>query len=58
MESFAYTPKVLAAEMGVISATVYRLMRFRGLPVFLLGNCVRIPAKAFEKWLEDQMETN
>ena len=38
--------------------TVYRWMRLPGFPVVRLGNCVRIPAKAFEKWLEDQMETN
>ena len=58
MESLAYTPTALAAAMGGSRPTVYRWMRLPGFPVVRLGNCVRIPAKAFEKWLEDQMETN
>lgn len=58
MEILAYTPTTLAEAMHASRPTVYRWMRLPGFPVVRLGNCVRIPAKAFEKWLEDQMETN
>lgn len=54
MEILAYTPTTLAEAMSVSRPTVYRWMRLPGFPVVRLGNCVRIPMKAFERWLDEQ----
>lgn len=54
MNVVAYTPTTLAEAMSVSRPTVYRWMRLPGFPVVRLGNCVRIPMKAFERWLDEQ----
>ena len=54
MDVVAYTPTTLAEAMRVSRPTVYRWMRLPGFPVVRLGSCVRIPVKAFERWLEEQ----
>ena len=54
MEILAYTPTTLAEAMCVSRPTVYRWMNLPGFPVAKLGNCVRIPVRAFERWLDEQ----
>ena len=54
MEILAYTPTTLAEAMCVSRPTVYRWMNLPGFPVAKLGNCVRIPVRAFERWLDER----
>ena len=53
-QPLAYTATTLAEAMCVSRPTVYRWMKLPGFPVAKLGNCVRIPARAFERWLDEQ----
>ncbi|WP_363316721.1 helix-turn-helix domain-containing protein [uncultured Dysosmobacter sp.] len=54
LERLAYSPTEAAAAAGVSRPTLYRWMHMDGFPVARLGGCTRIPARAFEAWLNRQ----
>ncbi len=56
MERLAYTVTEAAQAAGVSRPTIYRWMHLEGFPVARIGGCTRIPAHAFERWLESQIE--
>lgn len=44
-----------AARLASVSRpTMYAWMRLDGFPVARIGGCTRIPAAAFQRWLERQ----
>ena len=51
MERLAYTPTEAAEVASVSRPTIYRWMKMDGFPVARIGGCTRIPAKAFEMWI-------
>lgn len=55
-EQIAYTITQAAQLVGVSRPTMYKWINKAGFPVVRLDGCVRIPAKAFERWLEQQAE--
>lgn len=58
MEKLGYSPTKLAELMGVSRPTIYRWMKIDGFPVARIGGCTRIPARAFEAWLNQQAGVN
>ncbi len=54
LERLAYSPTEAAVAAGVSRPTLYRWMHMDGFPVARLGGCTRIPARAFEAWLNRQ----
>lgn len=53
-ERLAYTPTEAARLAGISRPTMYRWMKIPGFPVFRIDGCTRIPAKAFNTWLNAQ----
>lgn len=53
-ERIAYTPTTAAKVAEVSRPTIYKWMRLDGFPVARIGGCTRIPARAFEMWLNQQ----
>lgn len=53
-ERIAYTPTSAAKAAEVSRPTIYRWMHLADFPVARIGGRTRIPAKAFEQWLERQ----
>ena len=56
MERLAYTVTEAAQAAGVSRPTLYRWTHIKGFPVIRVGGVTRIPARAFERWLESQIE--
>lgn len=54
VERLAYTPTEAAEVASVSRPTIYRWMKMDGFPVARIGGCTRIPAKAFEQWINRQ----
>ena len=54
VERLAYSPTELARLMEVSRPTVYSWLKIDGFPVVRIGGVTRIPAKAFEEWLNAQ----
>lgn len=54
LDRLAYTVTEAAEVASVSRPTVYRWMHFPGFPVARIGGCTRIPARAFEMWLNQQ----
>lgn len=50
----ALTISETARAVGVSRPTIYRWMERPDFPVARVGGVVRIPARAFERWLEAQ----
>jgi len=57
-ERLAYTVTEAAKLAGVSRPTFYNWMRLPNFPAFRIGGCVRIPAKGFAEWLEQQTAEN
>lgn len=53
-DRLAYTVTDAAKAASVSRPTLYRWMKLPGFPAFQIGGCTRIPAKAFEAWLNAQ----
>lgn len=53
-EKLAYTITQAAEAANVSRPTMYRWMQLEGFPAVKIGGCVRIPIKAFERWLEER----
>jgi excisionase family DNA binding protein len=43
-----------ARRVGLGRTTVYQLIQAGAFPHKRIGRCLRVPAKALEKWAEDQ----
>ena len=56
MEKVAFTITEAAQAAGVSRPTLYRWTRIQGFPVVRVGGITRIPVRAFENWLESQVE--
>lgn len=54
LERLAYSPTEAAEVASVSRPTIYRWMHLEGFPVARIGGCTRIPARAFEAWLNRQ----
>lgn len=54
VERIALTVTAAAQAACVSRPTLYQWMHLPGFPVVRIGGCVRIPAKAFERWLEER----
>lgn len=54
LERLAYSPTEAAEVASVSRPTIYRWMHLEGFPVARIGGCTRIPARAFESWLNRQ----
>lgn len=54
-ERLAYTVTEAARLAGVSRPTLYNWMKMPGFPAFKINGCVRIPAKVFGEWLEQQI---
>ena len=54
MEKLAFTVKEAAEAVGVSRPTIYEWMKIEGFPVARVGGCVRIPVRAFERWIEER----
>lgn len=57
-ERLAYSVTEAAKLAGVSRPTFYNWMRLPGFPAFKINGCVRIPAKGFSEWLEQQTTDN
>ena len=55
-ERLALTVSEAAQAVGVSRPTVYRWTHLQGFPVVRVGGVTRIPVRAFESWLESQIE--
>ncbi|MBQ9851751.1 MAG: helix-turn-helix domain-containing protein [Ruminiclostridium sp.] len=53
-DRLAYTPTEAAKLAGISRPTLYRWMKIDGFPVFRINGCTRIPAHAFNAWLNEQ----
>ena len=49
-ESRAVCPRDIERLYGISHATLWRMMRQPGFPVFRAGRVVRIPVDDFERW--------
>jgi excisionase family DNA binding protein len=47
----------LAERLGVSRAHAYRLIAQGTIPVVTLGRTIRIPVRAYERWLAEQAAT-
>ncbi len=56
MEKLAFTITEAARAAGVSRPTLYRWTHIQGFPVVRVGGITRIPVRAFENWLESQVE--
>ena len=56
MEKLAFTITEAARAAGVSRPTLYRWTHIQGFPVVRVGGITRSPVRAFENWLESQME--
>lgn len=56
MEKLAFTISEAAQAAGVSRPTLYRWTHIQGFPVVRVGGITRIPVRAFENWLESQVE--
>lgn len=54
LEQVAYTATEAAQVARVSRPTIYRWMHLDGFPVAKIGGCTRIPARAFERWINEQ----
>lgn len=54
MEQLAYTVTAAANMVGISRPTMYQWMKLPGFPVVRINGVVRIPAAAFERWLEER----
>ena len=54
IRSRAVRPSEIEARYGISHATLWRLMRQPGFPVYRVGRLVRIPLDEFERWLKAQ----
>lgn len=57
-ERLAYSPSAAAQAAAVSRPTIYKWMKMDGFPVARIGGCTRIPARAFETWLNRQAGVN
>lgn len=53
-ERVAYSVSELAHLVGVSRPTIYNWTKLPGFPVLRIGGVVRIPAGAFETWMNEQ----
>lgn len=58
MEQIALTVSDAARLANVSRPTLYRWMGMAGFPVARIGGCTRIPARAFESWLNERAGVN
>ena len=58
MDQLALTVSDAARLANVSRPTLYRWMGMSGFPVARIGGCTRIPARAFERWLNERAGVN
>ncbi|HIS51506.1 MAG TPA: helix-turn-helix domain-containing protein [Candidatus Onthomonas avicola] len=51
-----YSVNETAAVMGLGENTVYELTERAGFPVLKFGSLKKIPARALDRWIEEQLE--
>ena len=54
MERDLLKPADIAMSLGVSRSRVYQLMRDGSVPFIRMGKAVRVPRRAWERWLEIQ----
>ena len=54
LDRLAYTPTEAAEVASVSRPTIYRWMHLEGFPVAHIGGCIRIPARALKRWINQQ----
>lgn len=52
MEKMTYSVDEMAAAVGISRPKAYELANSEGFPVIRVGNRIRIPVAALERWLE------
>jgi excisionase family DNA binding protein len=54
-QRMALTVEEAAAQLGVSRSLAYELVRSGDLPHIRVGNLVRVPRLALERWIEERM---
>ena len=54
MDKLLMRPMEAAEALGIGRSLVYEMLARKELPSIRIGRCIRIPANALEKWIEDQ----
>lgn len=58
MEKLLLKPMEVAKVLGIGRSLVYEMLATKELPSIRIGRCIRIPANALEKWIEDKQAIN
>ena len=53
-ERLLLKPQEVQKALGIKRTKFYEMVKAGELPVIRLGKCIRVPAKALEKWIEGQ----
>jgi prophage regulatory protein len=54
MEKLLMKPMEVAQILGIGRSLVYEMLATKELPSIRIGRCIRIPANALEKWIQDK----
>ena len=54
MEKVVYTVEEVGKMLGISRTKAYEFVK-KELPIVKVGRCVRVPANAFERWLNEQI---